>query len=78
MKEQPVGCSFFLPACSIYIQELNGNHTFAPDQKIPVVLYPVHQNPRFDGQKLILILSVHKNRYFRGQERHKAGGASRE
>ena len=45
-------------------------------RKIPVVLYPVHQNPRFHGQKLILILSVHKNRCFRGQGRHKAYGAS--
>ena len=45
-------------------------------RKIPVVLYPVHQNPRFHGQKLILILFVHKNRCFRGQGRHKAYGAS--
>ena len=45
-------------------------------RKIPVVLYPVHQNPRFHGQKLILILSVHKNRSFHGQERHKAGIAN--
>ena len=40
---------------------------FAAQRKIPVVLYPVHQNPRFHGQKSILILSVHKNRCFHGQ-----------
>ena len=51
---------------------------FWAQRKIPVVLYPVHQNPRFHGQKLILILSVHKNRCFHGQERQKTGIANDE
>ena len=45
-------------------------------RKIPVVLHPVHQNPRFHGQKLILILCIHEMPCFRGQELHKACGAS--
>ena len=42
-------------------------------RKIPVVLYPVHHNPRFHGQKSILLLFIHEMPCFRGQERHKAG-----
>ena len=45
-------------------------------RKIPVVLYPVHRNPRFHGPKSILLLFIHEMPCFRGQERHKAGGAS--
>ena len=41
--------------------------------KIPVVLHPVHQNPRFHGQKSILLLFIHEMPCFRGQELHKDG-----
>ena len=33
----------------------------------PVVLYPVHHNPRFHGQKSILLLFIHEMPCFRGQ-----------
>ena len=42
-------------------------------RKIPVVLHPVHQNPRFHGQKSILLLFIHEMPCFRGQELHKDG-----
>ena len=44
--------------------------------KIPVVLHPVHQSPRFHGQKSILLLFIHENTAFRGQKHHKACGTS--
>ena len=35
-------------------------------RKIPVVLHPVHQNPRFHGQKSILLLFIHEMPCFSG------------
>ena len=50
--------------------------TESAQRKIPVVLHPVHQSPRFHGQKSILLLFIHENTAFRGQKHHKACGTS--